>query len=331
MSINFINCRIRKLLESEGKFCWFPERECFEFSVYDNNVLTKHSLSYKPGNYQALLKMVKENKIGDLTVKNIIVDRYNWDSNIFSYKNLDEQEKYSISKDSKLREDYGNPSIQRIKKFYVIGKLEVDRKIHELLFLMYVLDTESFLDKLYSLNLTRKIMREYLINAETILPLNENYKNLIKHVFDDSSISEYIMFRSELSFLRFTESDLVQILKMYNFDLDDVFYELYEGIHSTELLIDYLNSVIDLKSELPNTDTHYFNPEDSSTERFAGLIILLIDTSQLDVDSEAYKSYIRLMKKYIDIGGHYNIKILNVKNFKMYEEKLKDRLNSISI
>ena len=188
--------------------------------------------------------------------------------------------------------------------------------LHEILLNVYKIKSEEvFLDYLDELKISKKIIKNFLIRMEYTLPLTKNYLELIKRVFDNQTISNFIFNKNN----KFSIDEHRTILK--NFTIEDIHSMSNIVRDSYESNIDflkYISLIIDLYDNDIDMEKAIYHKKDPTI----GFHLLT-----LKLEDKEENLYYDIIQKYMDKNGSINIKVSN--NHKELQEKLKTRRKEI--
>ena len=174
--------------------------------------------------------------------------------------------------------------------------------LNELLLNVYKIeDTDEFEKYLEGFKISRKIIKNFLINTEYQLPLTENYLKLILKVFDEETIYDFI-FR-ECCY--FTLEECKGILKHYPIkNIHLAGYYVISNFSSPELILKYMCFIIDsFDGVIDYGDIVYYNKDNK--DPLLGYYLMT-----LPVDEKLESRYYHTMKKYMEKSGSICVKTI---------------------
>ena len=177
--------------------------------------------------------------------------------------------------------------------------------LNEMLLNVYKIeDTEEFEKYLEGFKISKKIIKNFLINIEYKLPLTENYLKLILKVFDEETIYDFV-FR-ECCYFNLEECK--GILKHYPIkNIHLASYYIVTNFTSTELILKYLCFIIDsFDGVIDYGDIVYYNKENK--DPLLGYYLMT-----LPIDEKLEPRYYYTMRKYMEKSGTLCVKTIGDK------------------
>lgn len=188
------------------------------------------------------------------------------------------------------------------KKSFSEGTLVILILLNELILNIFKIENkktfELYIDQL---KISKKIIRNFLINVEYQLPLTENYLYLILKVFDETSIYDFL-FR-ECCY--FTLEETRTILNYYEVkDIHLAGYYIFNNFRTTELKLKYISFVIDAyEGNIDYNNYIYYKGE--SGDPVLGYYLLTLEYVQNNQEQYYY-----VMKKYVEKSGSLKLQVI---------------------
>lgn len=233
--------------------------------------------------------------------KNIIIHPYFWNHEYCKLDMLDKKDKlYNLPE----------PETDLVNiNYFSSGQIVMIIIFFNIINITYCLNnTEEYKTFLNRLNIDRNTFAQFLINNKFNFPLTENYHLLIKRIFTDNNISDYI-FRTNYNY-----DQIALILKDFDYgSLNVLSADIFSSDLSDKaklclcqsLLNDYNDSIDTSKEILLNM------------ENFKPYLIYYLYTMQ--VPDELINNYYYTWKMVLDNGGAQKITILD-------DNKLNDKI-----
>jgi hypothetical protein len=261
-------------------------------------------IAYK-GNDKVYYDDYDEKKLEKLARKNYIFNINFWNINYCDENNLSEEFK---------TEFFFQPpksNIVNINKIN-IGILVMSISFLNTLYLTYeVEDHDKYCEFLNNLNIDRNVFAKFIIENNFCLPLTENYLSLIKRIFTNINIIDYV-FNDKIIY---NPNQIKSILEHFNFGsinfasqyiFDNKYLSTKDKLCYIEVLLDLYDDDID-KDNIIFLNTKNFKP------------YLLYYLFSLDIDYDLNNFYFIIMEKFITKNGAHEIKIVN-------DDKLNDKM-----
>jgi len=268
-------------------------------------VPNKGVLTYDDYSEENLREIVKNNKT-------CYVDLEFWNYNYCTFKNLNP---VHIS-DFLENVDF----IITKKESFSEGTVVMLILLNELLFSVYKIEDQDEFEKyLEKLKISKKIIKNFLINVEYQLPLTKNYLHLILKVFDEETIYDFI-FR-ECCY--FTIEECKAILNHYPIkNIHLASYYVVTNFESTELILKYLCFIIEsFDGIIDYGDIVYYNKKNK--DPLLGYYLLM-----LPLDEKLEPRYYYTMKNYMAKSGSLCVKVVgDIKEDNRIEERRNQIIN----
>jgi hypothetical protein len=268
-------------------------------------VPNKGVLTYDDYSEENLREIVKNNKT-------CYVDLEFWNYNYCTFKNLNP---VHIS-DFLENVDF----IITKKESFSEGTVVMLILLNELLFSVYKIEDQDEFEKyLEKLKISKKIIKNFLINVEYQLPLTKNYLHLILKVFDEETIYDFI-FR-ECCY--FTIEECKAILNHYPIkNIHLASYYVVTNFESTELILKYLCFIIEsFDGIIDYGDIVYYNKKNK--DPLLGYYLLT-----LPLDEKLEPRYYYTMKNYMAKSGSLCVKVVgDIKEDNRIEERRNQIIN----
>ena len=283
----------------------------FEYYIPNENTAPVAEIVYKDNKRKFLdfdnyteenLKEILKNK------KRIVyVNLDFWNYNYCSKNNIDRE----------VSEEFiqNLPIVVESVSMFSEGTITVLILLHEILLNVYkIKDNEVFIEYLEELKISKKIIKNFLNNMEYTLPLTKNYLELIKKVYTNDSIEEYVFNTNN----NYTIDECRTILQEFTIDdihsMTEVLRKLYP---SNEKFLKYVCLIIQLFQNVIDMEKVIYHKKTPTL----GFYLLT-----LNVENHIENYYYSVIKKYMDKNGSINIKVSNNKEL---QEKLNDRRKEI--
>lgn len=247
----------------------------------------KGVLTYNDYTEENLMTIVKKNK-------KCYVDLEFWNYNYCSFKNLNPLHVSDFLENVNF--------IISDKESFSEGTVVILILLNEMILNIYQIESKNEFDEyLEKLKISRKIIKNFLINVEYRLPLTENYLHLILKVFDEETIYDFL-FR-ECCYFNLDECRA--ILKHYPIkDIHLASYYIITNFKSSELILKYLCFIIDSFDGRIDYDTIVYHNKENNNP-LLGYYLLTLPVSE-----ELERRYYYVIKKYLDKFGTLCIKVV---------------------
>jgi len=244
------------------------------------------------------------------TRKNIFVDLEFWNYNYCTHKNLDP----NIS-----NEFINNLTvIVRSLKEFSTGTLVILIILHEILLNTFkIVKNYNYLEYLSDIKISKKIIRNFMLNMEYQFPLTENYLTLILEVFNDETIYDFI-FRDCCNF---TIGEFEKIMEFFTLrDINMASYYVCDKFRDNETRLKYLEKCIILfENKIDITDNVTYTKKNKNPSIGFCLLTMKINTKIQDL-------YYSVIQKYMDKSGSINITVSDSKEDTLYIKKRKQEI-----
>jgi hypothetical protein len=296
MSIHIYIEKIKEMLSRQGNVKYnVPDDQVNSIVATGIKGKKPHILKiddYTEDNLIALI--IKNNEVNHY--KHLYVDYRFWNYRYCSPENLQTENLKYMMEIAPSDEPYIETHM-----FYV-GMVTVTIMYYSIIYHSLIAKNDLFKNYMSLINIDRNDFSRFLTQSYIYFPLTENYLTLIKRVFTDETIGEYlfhengppysyIQVREILSF--FNVRDIRYYVKLI-YDMDESLENKY---HYLDVIFDSLDGSIDDYKKVFATDEMDFKPVGYYLEE------LRPDTVDLD------NLYEELVKKYSLLGGAEDIEI----------------------
>lgn len=246
----------------------------------------KGYLDFSDYTEEILEKMVKRRK-------DVHVDIEFWNYNYCKFQNIDPGfSKILLEKSEKILENQGG---------YTEGTIVILILLHQILLNVYkIQDFETFENYLTHIKISKRVIRNFLLNMEYKLPLTKNYLHLIEIVFDERSIFDFVL--KEKDYFSFDEFKKI----VSNFDIENIdsssvtvlqnSHDERHGLRCVSFLLDLYDGVI--------------SKNDFSYQEVGSFDLLSVELLKMKVDNKNRSCYYSVVKKFLEKGGNFNVSIL---------------------
>lgn len=260
-------------------------------------------LSYDDYSEEKLQELVEKRK-------NIFVDVEFWNYNYCTHKNLDP----NIS-DEFI--DNLTVMVRSLKEFST-GTLVILIILHEILLNTFKINQKSiYLEYLSDIKISKKIIRNFMLNMEYQFPLTENYLSLILEVFNDETIYDFI-FRECCNF---TLEEFEKIMEFFTLnDINMASYYVCDKFKEDEIRLKYLEKCIILfenKIDLMKNITYTKKNKNPSI----GYCLMT-----MKITPKIQDLYYSVIKKYMDKSGSINITVSDSKEDTNFIKKRREEI-----
>lgn len=247
----------------------------------------KNILKFKDYNEETLEKLIKKHKTA-------IVNSDFWNYNYCTYKNVD-------PKISKTFVNNIEEIVDNLGKF-TEGTMTTLVILHEILLKTFkIRSREAYTEYLNEIKLSRKIIRNFMINMEYTLPLTENYLALITETFDDETIYDFVFKEC----CEFTIDEFNLIMKVFNINnIHDASFYIMDNFRSNVKRLQYLERCLNLYEERIDLYEKMIYTKKNKNP-YLGYYLL---TMKLKNEREE-ELYYSVMRKYIDKKGSLDITV----------------------
>ena len=189
--------------------------------------------------------------------------------------------------------------------------------LHQFLLNIYkIQDTENFKEYFSKLNLSKKIIKNFLLNNNYLLPVNKNFMEVIKKILDPESVTQFIVKNDQAL-------DRNEIRKIFCFfELNNIHEEvLYVRNHikKDERFLQYVFIMLDIFDR----DIDSSNVVVYKKDPVLGVCLLT-----LEVSKKLQTMFYEVMKVYIEKNGSLNIKVCNDKNLEIKIKKKSEEVEN---
>ena len=226
--------------------------------------------------------------------KKIYVDLEFWNYNYCKFENVDPDfTETLVEKNEKIFEDQTG---------YTEGTIIMLILLHQILLNVYkIQDFETFENYMSHIKVSKRVLKNFLINMEYKLPLTKNYLHLIEIVFDERSIFDFILKESDY----FSFDEFKKIIS--NFKIEDIdgssitvlksFSDMRRGLKYVSFLLDIYDDIV--------------SKNDFSYQRSGSFDLLSAELLKMKVDNKNIDCYYSVVKKFLEKGGNFNITVLD--------------------
>lgn len=264
----------------------------------------KGVLTYDDYTEENLLQIVKNNK-------KCYVDLEFWNYNYCTFKNLNPVHISDFLENINF--------IITDKNSFSEGTVVMLILLNELILNVYKIENQDEFDEyLEKLKISRKIIKNFLINTEYRLPLTKNYLHLILKVFDEETIYDFI-FR-ECCY--FTLEECKAILKHYPIkNIHLASYYVVTNFESNDLILKYLCFLIEsFDGVIDYGDVVYYNKENN--DPLLGYYLMTLPLTE-----KLEPRYYYTMKNYLSKSGTLCVKVVGDKE---ENNRIEERRNQIT-
>jgi len=301
MSIHLMKKKLIDLLE-RGNLDFNIE---FDVDRVVARVPNKGVLSYEDYTEETLEQLVRKNR-------KCYVDLEFWNYNYCTFKNLNPVHISDFLENVNF--------IITEKESFSEGTVVVLILLNELILNVYQIESKKEFDQyLEKLKISRKVIRNFLINTEYRLPLTENYLHLILKVFDEETIYDFI-FR-ECCY--FTINECKAILKHYPIkDIHLASCYIFSNFSTPSLILKYLRFVIEsFDGRIDYNNIVFYDKR--YNEPLLGYYLL---TFPITTDLE--REYYYIMDKYLAKYGTLCIKVVGDNELSQQLEMRRNEIES---
>ena len=280
MSIYLAKKELINILEKSRLEFKLPLKQKKRIVVYENKVL----MDFKDYNEEDLEKLIKKRK-------KATIDYEFWNYNYCTFKNLDP----CISENFISNLDI---VVNNLNDFSV-GTITIMIVIYELLLKTYKIKSNKvFVQYLQEIKVSRKIIKNFMLNMEYQLPLTDNYLTLILEVFDQETIFDFLFKKC----CKFTLEEFEKIMEYFELsDIHLVSYYIFTSFKDKIKQLKYLDKCLVLfEDKIDFSDNVIFKKKNKNPH--VGYYLL---TMKLNTKLEPL--YYCIVKKYLDKYGTLNI------------------------
>ena len=251
-----------------------------------------------------------EEKLMDLVKnrKNIIVNSDFWNYNYCNINSIDPSILQEISNNLDI--------IVRNLKDFSAGTLIIYVVLHELLLNTFkIKNSNVYLEYLEDIKISRKVIRNFMINMEYQFPLTENYLTLILEVFNQETIFDFLFKKC----CQFNLEEFEKVMEYFEVnEIHEVSYYIFTKFNSKKTKLEYIKSCLVLfEDKIDITENVIYTKKNKNPH--LGYYLL---TMKLTPDLE--NLYYSVMKLYIDKYGTLNIIVSDEEKNKFVEMRKKE-------
>ena len=280
MSIYLAKKELINILEKSSLDFKIPISKKKKLVVYNKKIL----LEYKDYNEEDLERIIKK-------YKKAIIDFEFWNYNYCSYNNLDSVISENIINDM--------DTIVGSLKDFSVGTITILIIIHEILLKIYKIKSNKvFIQYLQEIKVSRKIIKNFMLNMKYQLPLTDNYLTLILEVFDKETIFDFLFKKC----CNFTLGEFEKIMEYFELsDIHLVSYYIFTSFKDKSKQLKYLDKCLVLfEDKIDFSENVIFKKKNNNPH--VGYYLL---TMKLNTKLEPL--YYCVVKKYLDKYGSLNI------------------------
>ena len=260
----------------------------FKIPVVDKKVIA----SYK-GEIIMKIEDYSEEKLEKLVKKHkkTIVDFEFWNYNYCNSKNLDPDISEEFISNLEV--------VVRNLNDFSTGTITMLIIIHELLLNTFKIKSNKlFLQYLQDIKVSRKIVKNFMLNMEYQLPLTENYLTLILEVFDQETIFDFL-FKKCCSF---NLEEFEKIMEYFEVrDIHLVSYYIFTSFKNKEKQLKYLDSCLILFEDKIDLSENVIYKKRNKNPHVGYYLLKMELTPSIE------SLYYCVVKRYIDKYGSLNI------------------------
>ena len=251
--------------------------------VYKNN--KKKFLDFDNYSEENLKELVKDEK------RVVYVDLEFWNYNYCKKSNIDKEAINSFIENLGV--------VVESASGFSEGTITVLIILHEMLLNTYkIKDLKVFKDYLDNFKISKRVIRNFLINMEYSLPLTKNYLELIKKVFDSENICRFIFNKAN----EFTVGEVRTIFNHFKVEnIHESCSYVWEKNKDTRKTLQYICALLEIFDGIIDTaSTVYTNKQ----EPHLGYYLL-----DLEVEKENEACFFTIIQKYLDKDGAIDIRL----------------------
>lgn len=241
--------------------------------------------------------------------KNIKVNLDYWNYNYCSYENIPEDMIEKLSNTEILVDNMSS---------FITGAVVVNILMHEVILNTYkIKDHNTYLNYLDTVKLSRKIIRNFMLEYRYQLPLTQNYLSLIVKAIDRENIYDFVFHPC----CEFNINEFSVIMKNYVVeDIHNLSYYIFSRFKDKKTILSYITRGIEIyEKPIDIEDTVAYTKSNNSYH--LGFYLLTMKLSN-DLEDQYYYT----VKKYLDKNGTLDIIVTNDHNLKLKVEKRKKEI-----
>ena len=148
------------------------------------------------------------------------------------------------------------------------------------------------------MKISRKIIKNFMLNMEYQLPLTENYLTLILEVFDEDTIYDFLFRKC----CKFTIEEFGRIMEFFEIkNIHSISYYIDSFFRNKTKKLEYFKKCIELyQNKIDYTDNIIFTKKNKNPHLGYYLLIM-------ELEPELESLYYSVVKKYLDKSGSINI------------------------
>lgn len=250
--------------------------------VYKNN--KKKFLdfdNYSEDNLKSLLE--NKNRV-------VYVDLEFWNYNYCKKENINKESSNDFIENL-------NVEVESVSSFSE-GTITVLILLHEMLLNIYkIKDCDIFSSYIENFKISKRIIKNFLVNMEYVLPLTKNYLQLMKKVFNNETIYEFLFNKNN----DFSIGEFRAILQ--NFEVENIHlstYYVYDKLKNSRKCLQYICVLLEMYDGVIDMSSIIYKSE----ENHLGYFLM-----NLEITPENRSCYYTVLKKYIDKNGAIDIRI----------------------
>ena len=244
--------------------------------------------------------------------KNCYVDIEFWNYNYCTSRNLDPEISCSFV-------DNLNVVVKNLNDFST-GTLVVLIIVNEIILNTFkIKDNSSYLEYLEDIKISRKIIKNFMLNMEYRLPLTSNYLTLILEVFDEETIYDFI-FRECCNF---TINEFEKIMEYYTVkDINIVSFYIFDRFKNNKLRLEYIQKCLILyENKIYLNRQIVFSKKNKNPT--IGYYLM-----RMKIDKEIENLYYSVMRLYLDKSGTLDIIVSDDKKDNKFIRRRKEEIFS---
>ena len=250
------------------------------------HVVEKGYLDFKNYTEDILEKLVRRKGT-------VHVDLEFWNYNYCNFKNIDPDFSEMLIEKSKI--------ILEKPEGYSEGTIVILILLHQILLNVYkIQDFETFENYLTHIKVSKRVIKNFLINMEYRLPLTRNYLHLIEVVFDERSIFDFVL--KEKDYFSFDEFKKI-ISKFQIRDIDGSSIAVLESFSNTRQGLKHVSFLIDLYDDI-------ISKNDFSYQKMGSFDMLSVELLKMKLNNKNRDCYYSVVKKFLEKGGNFNVIVL---------------------
>jgi len=250
------------------------------------HVVGKGYLDFKDYTENVLERLVKRKG-------KVYVDLEFWNYNYCRFENIDPEFSDMLIEKSK--------TILESPEGYSEGTVVILILLHQILLNVYkIQDLETFENYLSHIKVSKRVIKNFMINMEYRLPLTRNYLHLIEAVFDERSIFDFVL--KEKDYFSFDEFKKI-ISKFQIKDIDGSSITVLKSFSDMSRGMKHVSFLIDLYDDI-------ISKNDFSYQKVGSFDMLSVELLKMKVNNKNRDCYYSVVKKFLEKGGNFNVTVL---------------------